>query len=73
MFPALCLCWSSDLCSRSSQALNLGLVKSTIPARSDADLLLRLTLQILVGTEGKRCAEQDDGVEADARGGAVRG
>lgn len=30
-------------------------------------------MQILVGTEGKRCAEQDDGVEADARGGAVRG
>lgn len=38
---------------------------------SDADFLLGLTLQILVGTKGKGTAEEEDGIEADARGGAI--
>jgi hypothetical protein len=39
----------------------------------DADLLLGLTLQILVGTESKSAADQNDGVEPDAHAGTVAG
>lgn len=36
-------------------------------------LLLALRLQVLVGAEGQRAADQDDGVQADACRGAVGG
>ena len=36
-------------------------------------LLLALRLQVLVGAEGQRAADQDDGVQANARRGAVGG
>ena len=36
-------------------------------------LLLALRLQVLVGAKGQRAADQDDGVQADARRGAVGG
>lgn len=36
-------------------------------------LLLALRLQVLVGAEGQRTADQDDGVQADACRGAVGG
>lgn len=43
-------------------------------ARSDSDaLLLRLTLQVLEGAERQGAAEEDNGVEANARGCAVCG
>ena len=41
--------------------------------RSDADFLLGLTLQILVGTKGKGATKEEDGVETDAGGCAVSG
>lgn len=36
-------------------------------------LLLALRLQVLVGAKGQRAADQDDGVQANARRGAVGG
>lgn len=36
-------------------------------------LLLALALEVLPGAKGQRAADEDDGVQTDAGGGAVRG
>lgn len=58
---------------RSSEGSLVAQPLTAKSSSSNADLLLRLTLQILVGTESKSAAEEDDGVEADAGRGAVGG
>ena len=47
------------------------LLACSCPPRKYLCLLLVRLLQVLVGEEGERAADQDDGVEADAHAGCV--